>query len=229
MFNNAGNPGSIGGIEDIDMAMFDRTVAIHLRGVFLGIRAAARVMRPQGHGSIINTVERGRAGRQLRRPRLQRLQGGHRPSDPHDGQRARRARRPGQRHLSRRHRHLDLRPGRRASKATTPRPPWTFMTSALGDMAPIRRAGPTPRHRRGRPVAGQRRLELRQRPGHCRRRRSHHRPPLPRATRQARRAGPVPAIPGALSTRSAGRPLDRAAVRAGRRSRPAGRPHPPRG
>ena len=56
LFNNAGNPGSIGRIEDIDMAMFDRTVAIHLRGVFLGIRAAARVMRPQGHGSIINTA-----------------------------------------------------------------------------------------------------------------------------------------------------------------------------
>ena len=55
MFNNAGNPGSIAGIEDVDMAMFDRTVAIHLRGVFLGIRAAARVMKPQGHGSIINT------------------------------------------------------------------------------------------------------------------------------------------------------------------------------
>jgi NAD(P)-dependent dehydrogenase (short-subunit alcohol dehydrogenase family) len=55
LFNNAGNPGSVGGIEEIDMAMFDRTVAIHLRGVFLGIRAAARVMRPQGHGSIINT------------------------------------------------------------------------------------------------------------------------------------------------------------------------------
>jgi len=55
MFNNAGNPGSIGGITDIEMAVFDRTVAIHLRGVFLGIRAAARVMRPQGHGSIINT------------------------------------------------------------------------------------------------------------------------------------------------------------------------------
>jgi NAD(P)-dependent dehydrogenase (short-subunit alcohol dehydrogenase family) len=55
LFNNAGNPGSIGGIEEVDMEMFDRTVAIHLRGVFLGIRAAARVMKPQGHGSIINT------------------------------------------------------------------------------------------------------------------------------------------------------------------------------
>ncbi len=29
MFNNAGNPGSIARIEDVDMAMFDRTVAIH--------------------------------------------------------------------------------------------------------------------------------------------------------------------------------------------------------
>jgi NAD(P)-dependent dehydrogenase (short-subunit alcohol dehydrogenase family) len=56
IFNNAGNPGSLGRVEDIDMELFDRTVAIHLRGVFLGIRAAARVMRPQGHGSIINTA-----------------------------------------------------------------------------------------------------------------------------------------------------------------------------
>jgi NAD(P)-dependent dehydrogenase (short-subunit alcohol dehydrogenase family) len=55
IFNNAGNPGSIDGIADVDMAMFDRTVAIHLRGVFLGIRAAARVMTPLGSGSIINT------------------------------------------------------------------------------------------------------------------------------------------------------------------------------
>jgi NAD(P)-dependent dehydrogenase (short-subunit alcohol dehydrogenase family) len=31
-------------------------VGVHLRGVFLGIRAAARIMRPQGHGSIINTA-----------------------------------------------------------------------------------------------------------------------------------------------------------------------------
>jgi NAD(P)-dependent dehydrogenase (short-subunit alcohol dehydrogenase family) len=56
LFNNAGNPGSIGGVEEVEMATFDRTVAIHLRGVFLGIRAAARVMRPAGRGSIINTA-----------------------------------------------------------------------------------------------------------------------------------------------------------------------------
>jgi NAD(P)-dependent dehydrogenase (short-subunit alcohol dehydrogenase family) len=54
LFNNAGNPGSTGGIEEIDVETFDRTVGVHLRGVFLGIRAAARVMRLQGHGSIVN-------------------------------------------------------------------------------------------------------------------------------------------------------------------------------
>jgi NAD(P)-dependent dehydrogenase (short-subunit alcohol dehydrogenase family) len=56
MFNNAGVPGSTGGIEEIDVAAWDQTLAVHLRGVFLGIRAAARIMRPQGHGSIINTA-----------------------------------------------------------------------------------------------------------------------------------------------------------------------------
>ncbi|HXZ66418.1 MAG TPA: glucose 1-dehydrogenase [Streptosporangiaceae bacterium] len=55
MFNNAGVPGSSGGIADIDVASWDHTLGVHLRGVFLGIRAAARVMRPQGYGSIINT------------------------------------------------------------------------------------------------------------------------------------------------------------------------------
>jgi NAD(P)-dependent dehydrogenase (short-subunit alcohol dehydrogenase family) len=55
VFNNAGIPGSIGTLEETDIASFDRTVSVHLRGVFLGIRAAARVLRPQGHGSIINT------------------------------------------------------------------------------------------------------------------------------------------------------------------------------
>ncbi len=56
MFNNAGVPGSTGSIEDIDVATWDHTLGVHLRGVFLGIRAAARIMRPQGHGSIINTA-----------------------------------------------------------------------------------------------------------------------------------------------------------------------------
>jgi len=56
LFNNAGSAGSFGSIDEIDIASFDRTIAIHVRGMFLGIKAAARVMRPQGHGSIINTA-----------------------------------------------------------------------------------------------------------------------------------------------------------------------------
>jgi len=55
MFNNAGVPGSTGSILDIDVATWDRTIAVHLRGVFLGIRAAGRVMRAAGQGSIIST------------------------------------------------------------------------------------------------------------------------------------------------------------------------------
>jgi len=55
MFNNAGVPGSTTGIEEVDVETWDETLGVHLRGVFLGIRAAARVMRPQGYGSIINT------------------------------------------------------------------------------------------------------------------------------------------------------------------------------
>lgn len=55
IFNNAGTPGTIGSILDLDAAGFDRTLAVHLRGVFLGIRAAGRAMAVQGFGSIINT------------------------------------------------------------------------------------------------------------------------------------------------------------------------------
>jgi NAD(P)-dependent dehydrogenase (short-subunit alcohol dehydrogenase family) len=56
VYNNAGIAGSTVGVEHMEAAAFDQVVAVHLRGVFLGIRAAARVMRPQGHGSIINTA-----------------------------------------------------------------------------------------------------------------------------------------------------------------------------
>jgi NAD(P)-dependent dehydrogenase (short-subunit alcohol dehydrogenase family) len=55
MFNNAGVPGSTGVITEIDVETWDQTLGVHLRGVFLGIRAAARIMQPQGYGSIINT------------------------------------------------------------------------------------------------------------------------------------------------------------------------------
>jgi len=56
MFNNAGIVGAVGPIESVTVEAFDRTVAVLLRGVFLGIKHAAPVMRAQGGGSIINTA-----------------------------------------------------------------------------------------------------------------------------------------------------------------------------
>jgi NAD(P)-dependent dehydrogenase (short-subunit alcohol dehydrogenase family) len=56
MFNNAGIVGAVGPIEGVSVEDFDRTIRVNLRGVFLGIKYAASVMRKQGSGSIINTA-----------------------------------------------------------------------------------------------------------------------------------------------------------------------------
>ncbi|MGI9053675.1 MAG: glucose 1-dehydrogenase [Ilumatobacteraceae bacterium] len=55
MFNNAGIVGVIGRIADTSTDGWDHTVAVLLRGVFLGTKHAARVMVPQGSGVIIST------------------------------------------------------------------------------------------------------------------------------------------------------------------------------
>ena len=56
IFNNAGFGGVSGPIEDTDMAGYDQTMSVLLRGVFLGIKHAAKVMKQQGSGSIISTA-----------------------------------------------------------------------------------------------------------------------------------------------------------------------------
>jgi len=56
MFNNAGIGGAIGPLEGISVEDWDRTQAVCLRGVFLGIKHAAAPMRAQGGGSIISTA-----------------------------------------------------------------------------------------------------------------------------------------------------------------------------
>lgn len=56
MFNNAGFAGAIGPIEEIPVEEFDATLAVLLRGVFLGIKHAASVMKTQRSGSIISTA-----------------------------------------------------------------------------------------------------------------------------------------------------------------------------
>jgi NAD(P)-dependent dehydrogenase (short-subunit alcohol dehydrogenase family) len=55
IFNNAGIAGAVGDLDSVTIEMFDKTLAVNLRGVFLGTKYAAKVMRRQGFGSIINT------------------------------------------------------------------------------------------------------------------------------------------------------------------------------
>jgi len=55
MFNNAGVVGAVGPIADTEAAAWARTMDILLTSVFYGCKHAARVMVPQGSGSIINT------------------------------------------------------------------------------------------------------------------------------------------------------------------------------
>jgi NAD(P)-dependent dehydrogenase (short-subunit alcohol dehydrogenase family) len=56
MFNNAGAVGVSGPIVEITADGFDATVRVLFRGVFLGIKHAARVMTAQKSGSIISTA-----------------------------------------------------------------------------------------------------------------------------------------------------------------------------
>jgi NAD(P)-dependent dehydrogenase (short-subunit alcohol dehydrogenase family) len=55
MFNNAGIVGAIGPIDETPAEEYDATMGILLRGVFLGMKHAARVMKPQGSGVILCT------------------------------------------------------------------------------------------------------------------------------------------------------------------------------
>ena len=56
MFNNAGFGGALGPIESTSVEDFDVTFDVLVKGVFLGIKHAARVMKEQGSGSIISTA-----------------------------------------------------------------------------------------------------------------------------------------------------------------------------
>jgi NAD(P)-dependent dehydrogenase (short-subunit alcohol dehydrogenase family) len=56
MFNNAGAGGVIGPIADTPTEGFDRTIAVLLRGVFLGMKHAAPVLAAQRAGTIISTA-----------------------------------------------------------------------------------------------------------------------------------------------------------------------------
>lgn len=57
VFNNAGVGGAIGPLTETRVEDWDYTMDVLAKGVFLGIKHAARILRKQGHGgAIINTA-----------------------------------------------------------------------------------------------------------------------------------------------------------------------------
>jgi 3-oxoacyl-[acyl-carrier protein] reductase len=56
LFNNAGLPQAATPLEDSDDALFERIMAVNVRGVFNGCRAAIPRMKTQGGGVILNTA-----------------------------------------------------------------------------------------------------------------------------------------------------------------------------
>jgi len=59
MFNNAGIIGTHGGIDQIPIEEYEFTMSVLLRSVFLGMKHAARVMKPQHSGVILSTTSIG--------------------------------------------------------------------------------------------------------------------------------------------------------------------------
>ncbi len=55
-FNNAGIEGTVAPTQEYDEAVFDRVIAVNLKGVFLGMRHVLPVMIAQGSGAIVNTA-----------------------------------------------------------------------------------------------------------------------------------------------------------------------------
>jgi NAD(P)-dependent dehydrogenase (short-subunit alcohol dehydrogenase family) len=64
--NNAGIEGVIAPLHEYPDDVFDRLLAVNVRGVFLGLKHVLAKMRPRGQGAIVNTAStsaiRGRAG-----------------------------------------------------------------------------------------------------------------------------------------------------------------------
>lgn len=55
IFNNAGFGGAAGPVESISLEDYDLTMDVLVKGVFLGIKHAAPILKAQGSGTIVNT------------------------------------------------------------------------------------------------------------------------------------------------------------------------------
>ena len=122
------------------MDLYDRTMAILLRGVFVGIKHAARVLIAQGQGgAIINTASTaGVQGGQGPHVYSAAKAGRHRP-DPVGLGRARPVRHPRERRRAGRHPDAAHRGGDRRATPTTS----TAASAAIGSRSPLKRP-PTP-------------------------------------------------------------------------------------
>jgi 3-oxoacyl-[acyl-carrier protein] reductase len=56
LFNNAGYPMLPTTVEDVDEELWDKIMAVNVKGIFLGAKYAFPVMKKQGGGVIINTA-----------------------------------------------------------------------------------------------------------------------------------------------------------------------------
>ena len=56
LFNNAGVPMSFTPIEEVSEELYDKILAVNLKGIFLGCKYATPIMKKQGSGVIINTA-----------------------------------------------------------------------------------------------------------------------------------------------------------------------------
>ena len=56
LFNNAGIEGWVGPLVDYPEEIFEKVLAVNVKGVWLGMRAAAPALRSNGGGSIVNTA-----------------------------------------------------------------------------------------------------------------------------------------------------------------------------
>ena len=54
LVNSVGDRGPESSIADVDLDRFQKTFAVHLGGVLLGVKHQSRVILRQGHGSIVN-------------------------------------------------------------------------------------------------------------------------------------------------------------------------------
>lgn len=55
-YNNAGIEGAVATTAEYDEEMFDRVMAVNVKGVFLGLRHVLPVMIRQGRGAVVNTA-----------------------------------------------------------------------------------------------------------------------------------------------------------------------------